>query len=396
VAVTGVNVLYGSPTFGVSTLVSNMGTFYYRSPLVTLTTTAGSVVTTTNETGLTNIASGYNAGTGTFSNTLLFRSLVTSGSLATAYASSITCSGVANNPLTASATAFGNTISAIVDGPSATLVMTTIPSTVPAFSSGVSRVGARVYAGVAQGGSSNPNVPPFLYTGGSYTNSQYASILYNHSWDLMNSTISGTTPNTSEELQIYNGKFYGKNATTNGYYDYRNFFYTPALKNTVNYTGIAATGYRYTTLCWSVSPIVSGTTQYSALSFVLNGVSTNPSITSGSAFVSGQKLLLYYRFEDSAAPQPTDANNLSSIWLDANTQGTTVTSGNFFNPNDNSATRPGLIADPVVSGGNTTFTVAVPKPFQAGTGTVYVYLRVGLPMSVNFGFSYASGTLTAS
>jgi hypothetical protein len=107
-------------------------------------------------------------------------------------------------------------------------------------------------------------------------------------------------------------------------------------------------------------------------------------------------MLLFYRFEDSASPSPTNADSLSSIWIDANTQGATVTSGNFFNPTDNSATRPGLIADPVNSGGNTTFTVAVPKPFQSGSGAVYLYLRVGLPMSVNFSYSYAAATLTAT
>lgn len=395
VPVSGVNVIYGAPTYGVSTVVSNMGNFFYRTPLLAVTTIAGGVTSTASETGLSGITSGYNAGVGQFSSVVTFQTLLTSGSLVAAYGSTITTTAVANNPLTASATATGNSISAIVDGPSATLVMTTIPSTVTALSSAVGRVGARVYTGVAQGGSSNPHVPPFLFTGGSYTNSQYASILYNHVWDITNTVVSGTTPNTNEELQVFNGKFRTRTGAL-GYYNYTPFYYTVSLQNTVNYAGIAATGYRYATYCWSVTPIVSGTAQYSALSFTLAGVSPSPTITSGSAFVSSQKLLLFYRFEDSSAPSPTDANNLSSIWLDANTQGATVTSGNFFNPTDNSANRPGLIADPVNVGGGTTFTVAVPKPFQAGSGTVYLYLRVGLPMSVAFEFVTASATLTAT
>lgn len=392
--VSGVNVIAGTPAYGVSTVVSNMGNFFYRSPLLTLTTTAGSVVTTTNETGLTGITSGYNAVTGQFSNVLTIQSLVTSGSLALAYASTITLSGVANNPFTASATGFGNSIVSIVDGPSVTLVTSTIPSTILACTNGVARVGSRIYTGVAQGGSSNPYVPPFLFNGGSYISSQYAAILYNHTWDITNSTISGSTPNTNEELQIFNGKFYTRGSTLSGYYDYQSFFYTNTLKNTVNYSIVGNTGYRFATFCWSVTPL-GGVTQYANLSFTLVGTTPTPTITLGSAYAGGQKVLLYYRFEDSAAPQPTDANNLSSIWIDGNTQGATVTSGNFFNPNDNSATRPGLIADPSNASGNTTFTVAVPKPFQAGTGTVYIYLRVGLPMSVNFAFSYASATLSS-
>jgi hypothetical protein len=302
---------------------------------------------------------------------------------------------VAANPLTGSAVANANSIVAIVDGPSATLVGSTIPASPVAFTSGTSRVGARIYGGISQGGSSNPSVPPFLYTGGSYSSAQYATIPYSHTWDITNSTISGIVPNTIEELQIFNGKHRTRANTTTGYYDYRRFYYTPALQNAVNYSAVASTGYRYATFAWSVSTI-TGTPQYSALNFVLNAVSPTPTITSGSAYVAGQKLELWYRFEDSASPTPTTADSLSSIWLDANGQGATVTSGNFFNPTDNSATRPGLIADPVNSGGNTTFTVAVPKPFQSGAGTVYIYLRVGLPMSTNFEFSHASGTLTAS
>ncbi len=393
--VTGVKVIYGTPTYGVSSVTSNLGLNFYRSPWLTTSIVAGSVTTTNNQTDFTYAVSGYNATTGQLSNSVTAAVPVTSASLALAYASTITATAVANNALTVSATATANPIVGIVDGPSATLVLSTIPATPAALVSAVATVGARVYTGVAQGGSSNPFVPPFLYTGGSYSSAQYATIPYNHAWDLTNATVSGITPNTTEELQIFNGKHYTRGSTLSGYYDYRPFYYTQTALNSVNYSAIAATGYRYATYCWSVTAL-GGITQYSALTFTLYSTSPTPSIVTNSAYVGGQKMLLYYRLEDSAAPVPTTADNLSSIWLDANTQGATVTSGNFFNPSDNSATRPGLILDPVNSGGNTTFTVAVPKPFQAGVGTVYLYLRVGLPMSVNFSYSYATATLTAA
>ena len=393
--VTGVKVIYGTPTYGVSSVTSNLGLNFYRSPWLTTTIVAGSVTTTNNQTDFTYATAGYNSVTGQLSNSVTAAVPVTSASLAAAYASTITATAVANNALTASATATANPIVGIVDGPSATLVLSTMPATPSALASAVATVGARVYTGVAQGGSSNPYVPPFLYTGGSYSSAQYATIPYNHAWDLTNSTVSGITPDTTEELQIFNGKHYTRGSTLSGYYDYRPFYYTQTALNTVNYSGIVATGYRYATYCWSVTAL-GGITQYSALTFTLFSTSPTPAIVTNSAYVGGQKMLLYYRFEDSASPVPTTADSLSSIWLDANTQGATVTSGNFFNPTDNSATRPGLILDPVNSGGNTTFTVAVPKPFQAGLGTVYLYLRVGLPMSVNFSYSYVSATLTAA
>lgn len=393
--VTGVKVIYGTPVYGVSSITSNLGLNFYRTPWLTTSIVAGSVTTTNNQTDFTYATSGYNATTGQLSNAVTAQVPVTSASLATAYASSITTSAVANNALTASSTANGNAIIGIVDGPSATLVLSTIPASPTALSSAVTTVGARVYTGVAQGGSSNPYVPPFLFTGGSYSSAQYATIPFDHSWNLQNSTIAGIVPNTAEELQIFNGKHYTRGSTLSGYYDYRRFYYTQTLQNTVNYSGIVNSGYRYATYCWSVTAL-TGITQYSALTFTLYSTSPTPTVALNSAYVGGQKLLLYYRFEDSASPQPTNADSLSSIWIDGNTQGATVTSGNFFNPTDNSATRPGLILDPVNSGGNTTFTVSVPKPFQSGVGTVYLYVRIGLPMDVNFSYSYVAATLTAT
>ncbi len=393
--VTGVKVIYGTPTYGVSSVTSNLGLNFYRSPWLTTTVVAGSTTTTNDQTDFTNATAGYNAITGQLSNAVTAQVPVTSVSLAAAYASTITATAVANNALTVSATGTANAIVGIVDGPSATLVLSTMPASPAALVGGSASIGARVYTGVAQGGSSNPYVPPFLYTGGSYTSAQYATIPFDHTWNLQNSTIAGIVPNTAEELQIFNGKHYTRGSTLTGYYDYRPFYYTQTLLNTVNYSGVAATGYRYATYCWSV-PVLTGITQYSALTFTLYSTSPTPAIITNSAYVGGQKMLVYYRFEDSASPQPTTADSVSSIWIDGNTQGATVTSGNFFNPNDNSATRPGLILDPVNSGGNTTFTMAVPKPFQAGSGTVYLYLRVGLPMAVNFSYSYAAATLTAS
>jgi hypothetical protein len=370
-----------------------MGNYFYRSPLLTYINTASNLSSIINETNLDNIKSGYNSVNGQFNSPLVFNTNISMNSLNTIFCSTIFNSVIASNVFGSSGTFVGNSISAIVDGPSYTLITSTLPTSIRALSNGTNNViGRRVYSGISQGGVSNPYVPPFRFTGGNYTNRLYHSIPYLHSWNITNATTSGDTPATNEELQIFNGKFRSKGTTNLGYLNYTNFYYTKTDKNTVNYSGVTATGYRYATFVWSVTSL-SGSSQYGSLSFTIQNISPLPTNTSGSALIGGQKLLIYYRIEDNNSPLPTDANKLSSIWLDGNTQGDTVTSGNYFNPNDNSATRPGLIANPVNGSNSTTFSVALPKPFQNGSG-IYIYFRIGAPMQTNFEFSHITCTLS--
>ena len=90
---------------------------------------------------------------------------------------------------------------------------------------------------------------------------------------------------------------------------------------------------------------------------------------------------------------PTNANNFSSVWLDANTLGNIVTASNYFNPSDNSASRIGLTQNPNISGNTIQFIVTVPSPFQIGDNR-FIYLRIGIPMGINFEFSHITCNLT--
>jgi hypothetical protein len=396
IQVSGVRVVYGTPTYNVSTTVSNMGNYFYRSPLLTYINTASTTSSIINETSLNNIRSGYNSTIGQFTSPLVFSSNITMNSLNTTFCSTIFNSVIASNVFGSSGAFVGNSISAIVDGPSYTLITNTLPNAIPQLNNGTNVIGRHVYSGISQGSviaPNNPYVPSFQFTGGNYINRSYFSIPYSHSWDITNDTTSETAPATNEELQIFNGKFRSKGTTKLGYLDYRNFNYTKADKNTVNYSGITNTGYRYATFVWSVASL-SGVTEYADLSFTIQNVSPLPNITSDSAIVGEQKLLIYYRIENSNDPLIFNATNLTTIWLDGNTQGATVTSGNYFNPPDNSATRPGLLNGyPVNSTNSTTFKVALPKRFGTGTG-IYIYFRIGVPMQVDFEFSHVTCTLS--
>jgi hypothetical protein len=389
IQVSGVYVLYGTPQIRTFVTAANMGNFFYTSPLISYTATAGSVTTNASETSLTNVVSGYN-GTTQFTGPLGISSIFNTTSLNTIYASSIILSAVVRNVNTTSASSSPSPIFAIIDGPSFTLLTNTVPQALSTLTSGVTHPGCRIYSGLAQGGSTNPYVPPFTNSG-----NPYATTLYSHAWNIANASAS---PNATEETQVSFGKHRSKGTTGNAYINYTSFYYTSNVQNTVDYSSVLASGYRYATFSWNVGTLTSQT--YSALSFTLHSILPTPTITASIAYVGGQRILLFYRIEDSSSPSPTDGSKLTSLWIDANNTGDgtlTVNSANYFTPNDNSISRIGLVGSPANSAGNTTFTVTVPKPFTVPAGTtIRIYCRVGLPMNTNFEFSHVTATLSAT
>jgi hypothetical protein len=391
VPVSGVNVVYGTPIFGMSTIINNMGRFFYTSPLLDLSLTISSVTTTSSETTLTNIVSGLSPSS--FTGPLTLNARVTSASLASIYASTISTTAIARNIATNSVTTGANVISAIVDGPSYTLVATTLPASEPIANSNAVTTGARVYAGTTVGSDSNPggtcNVPAFLYSG-----LAYASTFYNNTWNIAD---AGATPNATQELQIGSGKFRTRGTTRRAYLDYRTFYYTQTLQNNVNYSAIASdANFRYAMFEWKVGALSNAV--YTNLRFTLKNVVPAPTITANLAYVGGSLLRMFYRLEDGSSPTPTDASKVTSIWIDGNNSGSgtlAVNSANYFTPTDNSLTRLGLVGAATNSGSDTFFNVTIPSPFSvAATSTIRLYMRVGLQMNIDFEFSHATATIS--
>jgi hypothetical protein len=118
-----------------------------------------------------------------------------------------------------------------------------------------SGTGYRVWSGQ----SNSLSVPPYAYL----DTTPYSSIPYDNSWDI--SSGSGTyIPN--QETQIINGAFRSKGTTQQGYFNYSNFFYNATTKNTVNYSAISGTGYRFATFVWQAG--VYSAKNYNTLSFL--------------------------------------------------------------------------------------------------------------------------------
>ena len=382
--VSGVRVVFGTPSFSITATLFNMGNFFYCNPLLSLVNTCGSVVNTRNETNLTNITSGK---TNTnFTGLIVIDTTITSTSLSNVFTKIITLTGIANNVDSASNTISATSIVSIVDGPSYNLVYIVYKQNLPGalLSNNVLSVGFRVSSGKKNGTTkpSNPNAPPFLPVPPPITGPTYADTAYDNTANI----------NLLEELQIFNGKICSKGTTLDGYIDYSPY----RFNNAVNYSGIQAdSNYRFITFAWIINQKTDKA--YNTLQFVLTGTPNTITKPNGIALIDGTPIILYYRFENVNNPNPTDGTNISSIWLDGNAFGSDglplVNTANYFTPSDNSIARPGLIS--VTSGIDVLFNVSLPTFIVSNPNTVRLYCRIGLPMNKNFSFSQVNAVISA-
>jgi hypothetical protein len=270
------------------------------------------------------------------------------------------------------------TIQAIVDGPSYTLISTTLAQslTTPA----ANQYGYRVSSGTVSATYPTMNVPDIT-----------ATPVANTAYDNTASIIP------LQELQVSNGRFTTPSAQLQSYLNYNGYKYTNSLSNTLDYTSISSTGYRYATFAWRLSVPAS----YTQLSFTMRGISTNGTpITvtidvNGVAYIGSDRIYLYYRFEDAATPVPTDGGNFSSAWLDGNSVTANPTStGNYFNISTPTTTYCALLPPVTRSAGVATFPVfCLPTSLLAGQ-TINLYCRIGLPMAAAISFSTVSATIS--
>jgi hypothetical protein len=110
--------------------------------------------------------------------------------------------------------------------------------------------------------------------------------------------------------------------------------------------------------------------------------------------VNGVPIYFYYRSEDADNYQTFSASYKNSVWVDACSSNNKVSSGTYWNINGQ------IYASGTILGGKS----AVVNTFANGTLTVnanmpattfnvssiknyYIYLRIGLPMSVDMGFT---------
>ena len=354
--VSGISVLTTSSTINIAAAeTTNMGTYFYRKPLVSYFVNAATTAVK-NEENLAN-ATGHASG------------IITDGSLrftssftcpVNTYGSTITLGMVANNILGSSAK---NTkiVNAVTDLPSYTLAYTTLAQSVPTLTTnsgvGVLTAGHRIL-------SSATTTLPSSHT----------------SYD--NTALITSSPYTTE-LLIANGTFL--TPTGNTYYT----SYNSSLNNSgVDYGSglIAASGFRFASFCWKFPASAKA---YKTLSFTINSILT-PTNTGNLLQMNGEQLQIFYAITDPVNTSYAEGT-MNTVWINANSNDNPASSGNCWNSAQNALLGGSASPGVTLSGNNATVNAFIPLVSPVTVNTM-LYLRIAVPMNRNiqFGAVYAT------
>ena len=397
-AISGVQTVYGTATFSTIVGASNLGNYFYASPILSYTYLAGSASLTTTETTLARIISGSNGGALAQAARIGFSNgTATSASLASTWASSIRLAVFSANLNGNSATS-NLFLSTIIDGPSYTLITTTLPATLPTATTASALVGCRIWSFSSFDGT-NVYVPPFVYANAG--NNSYTSYLYSHANSLIDNTVA-TIP-AFKELQVANGAHRTVGTSGVAYLNYAGTYYGNLLQNSITYTSITRnTTLRFASFGWRTA---SSATNYTKVTFVVNyltagtdtiAVSNSLAVFSAGNFptVATDKVFLFYRIEDQASILPTDAGSATTCWLDANgTTGNAASALNYYIDTTGNQTQiyGGVASGATLASGTITFPNVFVPAFATTGKDIRIIARFGVPMNWNF----AMTTITA-
>jgi len=382
--VSGVAVLGNTLTFSTITTGSNLGRFFYASPLVNYTNTIQTAATTATETTLTNIISGYRAGQFLSNQAIVFSNgSIQSGSLTAVYSSNITMTATVNNAAGSSAS-YNAYISSLVDGPSVSL-LATIPTTRLSASTSSAVIGCRVWSYTSY--DATTYVPPFIYGGAN----SYTNVFYNH----RDTILTGTASN---ELQVGNGAHRSKGSTAYSYVNYSGLYYNASNTNTFDYSGVTTSGIRFATFAWNTA---SSAFNYAKLTLVINYLSNQTDalkvyndqiVFSNGNFpsVAYDKIYVYYRVEDNNSLLPTTADSPSTVWLDANGTIDLLADANTYfidTTPDLTQIRGGVGPGSTLTSSQITFPTLFIPAFSTVGKDIRILCRIGIPMKWNFAFT---------
>ena len=408
--VSGVQVISGRPTLSTITGASNLGQYFYKTPLLSYTNIGGSnssgpITTTFSETDLSHVISGSNNGQLLQNQRIVFSNgSFQLNSLLTAFSTSISMSVIASNASNFSGSFSATPLQCIVDGPSVAL-LGTLPTTLNTLTNNVVGVGCRIWSGLGTfANSGSVFVPPYIYFSNS-TNYSYTGFLYTSTWHQYSLVDASVAYVLSNELQLTNGFHRALGTRTDCYLNYTTKQYSATACNTVNYSGILTTSHRFVTFGWKIG---NQTTSYSNLVFLITFDSnTNAydtlAITNGIIGFSGTSdtLKVFYRIEDQSyltPSSPNGANYATTVWLDANGTLTPAASAQNYYIDSTGTYQQ-------VYGGTTSGvtiaapTIRIPNLFIPSFATpsgkdIRLICRIGIPMNHNLAISQVSATIT--
>jgi hypothetical protein len=370
--VSGVSILYGTPTMTIDASANNMGSYFYRSPLITYTYTNGSNTGTKTETNLDAVRTGdinvdrFTTGNLSFNSSFVLPTLANN-----TYSTSITIAATANN-IFGPGTLTSKSMNVITDMPSYTLVYSTLSANIATLTANNLAYGYRIWSAP----SVTNNCPDLLYNG----TTSYLSIPYDNSWNITSTNQSGY--NVTTELLISNGQF---TTVRSAYVDYSGYL----MNSGINYSGISATGYRFASFCWKLN---ASNTAYTNLSFTINSILTPTLTDSKLLLMNGVQTPIFYAFQDTSSTSYNDTT-FNTVWINANSNTNGVSSGNFYDTNNKYGYYGGITSAAVtLSGSNATINAFIPaiNPVKA---TIYLYLRIAIPMTTDMKFGSVSATI---
>jgi hypothetical protein len=161
------------------------------------------------------------------------------------------------------------------------------------------------------------------------------------------------------------------------------------MNSGINYSGISATGYRFASFCWKLN---ASNTAYTNLSFTINSILTPTLTDSKLLLMNGVQAPIFYAFQDTSSPSYNDTT-FNTVWINANSNTNGVSSGNFYDTNNKYGYYGGITSAAVtLSGSNATINAFIPaiNPVKA---TIYLYLRIAVPMNTEIKFGSVSATI---
>ena len=431
--VSGINIVGQSPTIIVSSNLTNVGTYFYKNPIINYGFSGGCTGTVA-EPGLNNVTSSL-AG-GIFANPVIVRNPSVTPSTSTNWSNNTTLNFVVNNINSSTGTNISLSPSAIFDYPSYSLIAnpTTNPTSIQIVYSFLNpQYGCRVWT--APGSlASNANstgytgpveyysYPPtygYVYQG---VTGSYSNVLYDQSWNitgvntLTNSIFpSGLSIDASQELQIFNGAYQSISnvGATGGYLNYSSYF-----GNTLNYSTIlkGVNYYRYATFAWKYIGLLTGLNFFN---FVFNNFQCNSgpvtlSTKNGCTYITNngntQRFFFNYRVEEVILEVPfVNPNGLTTtnttVWADGNSnlyKTTNVSTPNFgqigviSNNNYNIPTNNSVMygSTSTVTFNSNNLNIKVGSIIFKQNSNYYIYGRIGLPMIDNYSFTSVQMYLT--
>jgi hypothetical protein len=251
--------------------------------------------------------------------------------------------------------------------------------------------GCRVWSGTSVGNEAVGATTLATLTSNNNKSFSVADSVYNNTKD-----ISNLSDTYKYELLFANNAYTTYDTYMINYATYLNGPNYSLLKGTTAGLIKGSIYYRYATFAWKVNTEKLGSAGFSNIQFILSSYSSSQyvSVTSGGSLqINSISPFLYYRVEDSTSLESIiDIGNLSNPvstpWINGNLldNDKKISNSSF---NSLSTNYTGLASDTSINitGSDIIFNTLLPNPLKNTSGSsVYIYCRIGIPISVSFSF----------